>query len=1689
MALAREVAEAYIQVTGDMRRFRNAVQTQGREIADKAGEDLGKRFNKSFGDELRKGDSFKKLTDNNSFKDLERDFQTLAKATKTKDFDEFFRRFNSNTELSRRRVRAVTSQMQKFGRITPQEVDRVVKSFDQFIDRQKKATNFDNAQFRHRIKEMERDFQEFASLSDHKGFERFWRRFGNDSSAARKRVAEVTREMVKNNRMTEAQSKALRDMAREYDNSLKAAERARIASEQARAAAKKEEEANRKAEKARLAAKREEEAQARRIAAEHEKARKAAERQAERNRRLHRSFKELQKITAVKDLERDFERLARASRDGNFKTFFRSVGSDAGKARARISEVTDEMVKMGRMSDKSRVQVKNMFEEFNRGRRSVNRVERAFQGFQRTVSKGLGKLRNSWMRMDSTVRLVLTLIAAAAGPIAAMLSTLGSSIVSIASSLAMAAVNIVPLVGIFATAGLGIGLMVSAMDKMRKRFPSINRGLDRISQAWNRQTIAFAKFAGPGVGRLLNNLATELGRVDFGTPIGKAMGGISSAFAHVVNSSGFRALMNAFTREYPRALRGMGAGFASVFGTLSSLLAGAAPLAERLGYSFREWSRGLYASAEAARQNGQMQKVFDLAGRSLQSVLRLVRALGNLLGAVFMATADHGNALLDTLSGIINKFTEWIRSAEGIKSINSWFATANKLLGPMGNLLGATGRALASLVTPATIDLAENFLNIMSEWIPKLGLMLVAVSKLDILGNLAHLLNTVSTAMEPMIPTITELAQTLGTFLRDAITAVGPLISGMARAWEPLVNVMLNVAQFVVPLVIGAIDFVANAFNSLPQPIQSATTALIVIGGMWSTWTGLLMKAAGPFKAVIQNFRSFSAALTTLGGHIMTAARMIGTVLPQAVMILFNLIRAHPIGMLITAIGAAVGVLTWFFTSTETGQRIWQGFMDVLSSVGAVVGPAIQSAFQSITSTLQTFWNWIQNVGQTVASTFQTMVGSAGEGASGIKSRMQPLIDFVKGTFGRAFEEARAIIAPALQGVADAAAPLIPAFVEAGQQIVQALQPLVKMIIGEVLPLAIELYATWSSMWMQVVAAVLPAVSQIIQAVVPLVTTLLGELIPAFAQIVKAVVPVVTTLISQLVPAFIQIIQAVLPVIVTLVGQLIPVITQVIAAVLPLVTMLISQLVPAFLAIATTVISVAAQIISAILPVVAQVIAAFLQLVTFVIGILVPVIQEILKIVVVVFEAIVPIIQGALTIVMGIINTVMSIIKGDWQGAWDGIKQILQGVWDVIKGVVQGAIAIVSQVIQSTMTLISAAWSAVWNAIKSVTSSVWNAIKSVISTVINSIKSTISTVWNGIKSFISTTMNAIRNTFSTIWNAIKSVISSVVNGIRSTINTVWNGIKSFISNTMNNIRDTFSRIWTAIKIVITNNVNNIKSTISSVWNGIKSFISLVMNSIRNTFSSIWNAIRNVISSVVNGIRNAVSIGFNGARNAGVNAFNFMRNAVSNTINGLLNTVRNAANSIKSAFSNIVGSMRTIGRNIIQGLINGVSSMGSMLANAAKNVAKGAMNAIKGIFGIKSPSKEMRKVGVWIGEGLNLGLGDEEKEVAKGMEQLGEAALSGMDVQKYMNAGVEAAEAFANGLSSVDLTGILEPKLDDLSRRAGVQRVGTGRPREDDLRYQRAGGTTIEEGAIQVNTPAQDGKIVAKQMVDELVRTL
>lgn len=192
-------------------------------------------------------------------------------------------------------------------------------------------------------------------------------------------------------------------------------------------------------------------------------------------------------------------------------------------------------------------------------------------------------------------------------------------------------------------------------------------------------------------------------------------------------------------------------------------------------------------------------------------------------------------------------------------------------------------------------------------------------------------------------------------------------------------------------------------------------------------------------------------------------------------------------------------------------------------------------------------------------------------------------------------------------------------------------------------------------------------------------------------------------------------------------------------------------------------------------------------------------------------------ISTAVNAIRTVIAVFLSFLKGDWQGAWDAIKDFFTTTWDGIK-------AFLSNILDG----IKAVWTTVWTAISTFFTDVWNKIVAFFMPIINGIRTTIGTV-----------LNAIQSVWTSVWNSVSSYLSNIWHGITSAVS---NGIQS-VSNTVGRIRDT---VLGAVSGAGRWLYDTGRQVIQGLINGIGGAFQWVRNTISNLGSSLVGWAKSVL---------------------------------------------------------------------------------------------------------------------------------------------------------------------------------------------------------------------------------------------------
>lgn len=259
---------------------------------------------------------------------------------------------------------------------------------------------------------------------------------------------------------------------------------------------------------------------------------------------------------------------------------------------------------------------------------------------------------------------------------------------------------------------------------------------------------------------------------------------------------------------------------------------------------------------------------------------------------------------------------------------------------------------------------------------------------------------------------------------RDAQNEMNKSMQELGEAAMPVKTAVTEIGTSLLNQLAPALETVTGWYKSLSPEQQTLVNNLalgaVAFGGV-TTAIGKTMEAASgvgsAFKTAGELFggakkvmgdTSFLSKIGTGFSNIVTKAGGLGTMLTGTLSSgwtgFTGLIAAHPIGLGVAAVAAAVGGLTWFFTQTETGKQMWSDFTGWISEKWQ----GVQDFFAGVPE----FWGGIWEQVSTGVSDFCTGVGEKWEqlkqGASdaweNVKNTISEKANAAKDAAGNAWE-------------------------------------------------------------------------------------------------------------------------------------------------------------------------------------------------------------------------------------------------------------------------------------------------------------------------------------------------------------------------------------------------------------------------------------------------------------------------------------------------------------------------------------------------------------------------------------------------------------------------------------------------------------------------------------------------------------
>ena len=227
-------------------------------------------------------------------------------------------------------------------------------------------------------------------------------------------------------------------------------------------------------------------------------------------------------------------------------------------------------------------------------------------------------------------------------------------------------------------------------------------------------------------------------------------------------------------------------------------------------------------------------------------------------------------------------------------------------------------------------------------------------------NTIVTIADNIRTAIQNIREAIKNVAAIVGEFVGDllGINDTQSSVSSLGTAFESVSSVIKEVSQWIKDFT----SFLRE--NEVALSLTKATLAGLTAGF-------IALKIISTIQSIINGFQiALSAA--------------------RGAMLAFNLaIATNPITAIIVGITAVVAALVWFFTKTETGKAIWQGFVNFIKQAWNGIVEFFSGIWNGITTGASTLWTGIQAVWSVAVETLKSLWQGVVEFFSGLWTGIQ----------------------------------------------------------------------------------------------------------------------------------------------------------------------------------------------------------------------------------------------------------------------------------------------------------------------------------------------------------------------------------------------------------------------------------------------------------------------------------------------------------------------------------------------------------------------------------------------------------------------------------------------------------------------------------------------------------------------------
>lgn len=244
-------------------------------------------------------------------------------------------------------------------------------------------------------------------------------------------------------------------------------------------------------------------------------------------------------------------------------------------------------------------------------------------------------------------------------------------------------------------------------------------------------------------------------------------------------------------------------------------------------------------------------------------------------------------------------------------------------------------------------------------------------------------------------------------------------------------------------------------------------------------------------------------------------------------------------------------------------------------------------------------------------------------------------------------------------------------------------------------------------------------------------------------------------------------------------------------------------------------------------------------------------------------------------------------------------------------------------------------------------------------------------------------MTSVEALGTNLFPVLERIINSVINYLPKIIDKISQALPGFVQRIVPPLIQAGVKVFQSLVDSAPRLINVLAKMLPSILNSLIEGLVQIVNSLSEQMDTLIPILVDAFYEIIPILLQNLPLFIE----AGWKLFIGLGKGMLNSIPVLVSNLPKVWGAIFNYLKNLPNEARRIGSMLIQGLWEGIGNLGNWVISKIKGLGKSILNAVKGIFGVHSPSTEFEFIGNMNMVGLKNGMEDMQPEIQRTIDSL------------------------------------------------------------------------------------------------------